>query len=276
MPFLQELSFQGFSTTRLAVVGIPLDENSSYMDGARLGPDSLRAALHSGESNMSTESEVDLSKHISWLDVGNLELTSGEKAIREITQDIALLLEKDVKILSLGGDHSITYPIVKAYAQRYPKLTILHLDAHSDLYDDFDDNPYSHASPFARIMEAKLAERLVQVGVRAMNPHQREQARRFDVEVVAMKDWQGKLNKRFNNPVYLSLDLDVLDPAFAPGVSHHEPGGFSTREVISILQNLKANIVGADIVELNPERDRDGMTAVVAAKLLKELMIKML
>ncbi|EAY29686.1 agmatinase [Microscilla marina] len=276
MPFLQELSFQGFSTTRLAVVGIPLDENSSYMDGARLGPDSLRAALHSGESNMSTESEVDLSKHISWLDVGNLELTSGEKAITEITQDIALLLEKDVKILSLGGDHSITYPIVKAYAQRYPKLTILHLDAHSDLYDDFDDNPYSHASPFARIMEAKLAERLVQVGVRAMNPHQREQARRFDVEVVAMKDWQGKLNKRFNNPVYLSLDLDVLDPAFAPGVSHHEPGGFSTREVISILQNLKANIVGADIVELNPERDRDGMTAVVAAKLLKELMIKML
>lgn len=276
MPFLQELSFQGFSTTRLAVVGIPLDENSSYMDGARLGPDSIREALNSGESNMSTESEVDLSKNISWLDVGNLELGKGEKAIQQISEDIALLLEKDVKILSLGGDHSITYPIVKAYARRYPKLTILHLDAHPDLYDDFDDNPYSHASPFARIMEANLADRLVQVGVRAMNPHQFEQARRFDVEVIGMKDWQGKLNKYFSNPVYLSLDLDVLDPAFAPGVSHHEPGGFSTREVISILQNLKANIVGADIVEMNPERDRDGMTAAVAAKLLKELMVKML
>jgi agmatinase len=276
MPFLQELSFQGFSTTRLAVVGIPLDENSSYMDGARLGPDSLREALNSGESNMSTESQVDLSKNISWLDVGNLELAKGEKAIRQISEDIALLLEKDVKILSLGGDHSITYPIVKAYARRYPKLTILHLDAHPDLYDDFDDNPYSHASPFARIMEENLAERLVQVGIRAQNPHQLEQARRFEVEVIAMKDWQGKLNKQFSNPVYLSLDLDVLDPAFAPGVSHHEPGGFSTREVISILQNLKANIVGADIVELNPERDRDGMTAAVAAKLLKELMAKML
>ncbi len=276
MPFLQELSFQGFSTTRLAVVGIPLDENSSYMDGARLGPDSLREALNSGESNMSTESQVDLSKNISWLDVGNLELAKGEKAIRQISEDIALLLEKDVKILSLGGDHSITYPIVKAYARRYPKLTILHLDAHPDLYDDFDDNPYSHASPFARIMEENLAQRLVQVGIRAQNPHQLEQARRFEVEVIAMKDWQGKLTKHFSNPVYLSLDLDVLDPAFAPGVSHHEPGGFSTREVISILQNLKANIVGADIVELNPERDRDGMTAAVAAKLLKELMAKML
>lgn len=276
MPFLQELSFQGFSTTRLAVVGIPLDENSSYMDGSRLGPDSLRAALNSGESNMSTESQVDLSKNISWLDVGNLELAKGEKAIRQISEDIALLLEKDVKILSLGGDHSITYPIVKAYARRYPKLTILHLDAHPDLYDDFDDNPYSHASPFARIMEANLAERLVQVGIRAQNPHQLEQARRFGVEVIPMKDWQGTLNKHFSNPVYLSLDLDVLDPAFAPGVSHHEPGGFSTREVINILQNLKANIVGADIVELNPERDRDGMTAAVAAKLLKELMAKML
>lgn len=276
MPFLQELSFQGFSTTRLAVVGIPLDENSSYMDGAKHAPDCIRVAMHSDSSNMCTESEIDLSKNISWLDVGNLELGSGEKAIREISEDVALLLEKDVKILSLGGDHSITYPIIKAYAQRYPKLTILHLDAHSDLYDDFDDNPYSHASPFARIMEAGLAQRLVQVGIRTMNPHQREQVKRFDVEVIAMKDWQGRLNKNFSNPVYLSLDLDVLDPAFAPGVSHHEPGGFSTRELISILQNLKANIVGADIVELNPERDQDSMTAMVAAKLLKELMMKML
>ena len=125
-------------------------------------------------------------------------------------------------------------------------------------------------------MEANLAQRLVQVGIRTMNPHQRDQAKRFGVEIIPMKDWQGQLFKNFSNPLYLSIDLDVLDPAFAPGVSHHEPGGMNTSELISIIQNLKANIVGADIVELNPKRDKGGVTAMVAAKLLKELMAKML
>ncbi len=276
MPFTEEISFQGFSTTRLAIVGVPIDENSSFMEGTRLAPQAIRDALHSDSSNMCAENEVDLSKNISWLDVGDLELEEGEKAIRQVSDDINTLLEKDVKIISLGGDHSITYPVVKAYAQRYPNLTILHLDAHPDLYDDFEENPYSHASPFARIMEANLAQRLVQVGIRTMNPHQRDQAKRFGVEIIPMKDWQGQLFKNFSNPLYLSIDLDVLDPAFAPGVSHHEPGGMNTRELISIIQNLKANIVGADIVELNPKRDKGGVTAMVAAKLLKELMAKML
>ena len=208
--------------------------------------------------------------------MGDLELEEGEKAIRQVSEDINTLLEKDVKIISLGGDHSITYPVIKAYAQRYPSLTILHFDAHPDLYDDFEENPYSHASPFARIMEAKLAQRLIQVGIRTMNPHQRDQAKRFGVEVIPMREWQGQLFKNFSNPVYISLDLDVLDPAFAPGVSHYEPGGMNTRELISVIQNLKANIVGADIVELNPRTDRGGVTAMVAAKLLKELMAKML
>ena len=276
MPFTEEISFQGFSTTRLAIVGVPIDENSSFMEGTRLAPQAIRDALHSDSSNMCAENEVDLSKNISWLDVGDLELEEGEKAIRQVSDDINTLLEKDVKIISLGGDHSITYPVVKAYAQRYPNLTILHLDAHPDLYDDFEENPYSHASPFARIMEANLAQRLVQVGIRTMNPHQRDQAKRFGVEIIPMKDWQGQLFKNFSNPLYLSIDLDVLDPAFAPGVSHHEPGGMNTRELISIIQNLKANIVGADIVELNPKRDHGGVTAMIAAKLLKELMAKML
>ena len=276
MPFTEEISFQGFSTTRLAVVGIPIDENSSFMEGARLAPKAIRDALHSDSSNMCTENEVDLSKNISWLDVGDLELEEGEKAIRQVSEDINTLLEKDVKIISLGGDHSITYPVIKAYAQRYPSLTILHFDAHPDLYDDFEENPYSHASPFARIMESKLAQRLVQVGIRTMNPHQRDQAKRFGVEIIPMKEWQGQLFKNFSNPVYISVDLDVLDPAFAPGVSHYEPGGMNTRELIGVIQNLKANIVGADIVELNPRTDRRGVTAMVAAKLLKELMAKML
>ena len=136
----------------------------------------------------------------------------------------------------------------------------------------FEGNKYSHACPFALIMEEGLAKRLVQVGIRTMNLHQREQANRYGVEVIEMKDWQSSIRFQFDGPVYLSFDMDAIDPAFAPGVSHHEPGGFTSREVISILQNLKANIVGADLVEFNPTRDPSGITAMLAAKLYKEML----
>jgi arginase len=109
-----------------------------------------------------------------------------------------------------------------------------------------------------------------------MNPHQRLQAEKFGVDVLEMRRWQQGSRLVFEGPVYLSLDMDVLDPAFAPGVSHHEPGGFSTREILQLLQNLTAPVVGADLVEFNPTRDPTGMTAAVAAKLLKEIAAGML
>ena len=109
-----------------------------------------------------------------------------------------------------------------------------------------------------------------------MTGHQREQAQRFGVEVIEMKEINKAKEISFNGPVYLSLDMDCLDPAFAPGVSHYEPGGMSTRRLLEILQNLKGDLVGADIVEYNPKRDPQGITAMVAAKLLKEIIARML
>jgi len=106
--------------------------------------------------------------------------------------------------------------------------------------------------------------------------HQYEQAKRFGVEIIAMKDIEAFNEITFDGPVYLSLDMDCLDPAYAPGVSHHEPGGLSTREVLNIIQNFKGQLVGADIVEYNPERDIQGMTGMVAAKLLKEIIGRMM
>ena len=125
-------------------------------------------------------------------------------------------------------------------------------------------------------MENGLAERLVQVGIRTMTPHQRQQAERFGVKVLNIDRWSSVFSMEFNGPVYISLDIDVLDPAFAPGVSHHEPGGLATRNVLEIIQNLKAPVVGADIVEFNPRRDPTGITAMVAAKLTKEISARML
>ncbi len=262
--------------TKAAVIGIPLDENSSYLRGAALAPARIRSAYHCTSANYCTESGRDLSLSTTWKDAGDLIFAPESDAFAQIEGSLDALLDDDLRVLALGGDHSITYPILRAYAKKYPHLAILHLDAHPDLYDELDGNRNSHACPFARIMEAGLAERLVQVGIRTITPHQREQAQRFGVEVIDMQKWDPAQVFAFSQPLYISLDMDVLDPAYAPGISHHEPGGLSTREVLRLLQNLQAQIVGADIVELNPSRDVQGVTAMVAAKLFKELLGRLL
>ncbi len=259
----------------VAVVGVPTDENSYFLRGAALAPAKIRQVLHSGETNWSAESGLDLSADDRWQDVGDLEFSRGPAAFEQIEDGVAHLLGLGARVLSLGGDHAITYPILRAFAGAYSNLNVLHLDAHPDLYDEFEGNRLSHACPFARVMEEGLVARLVQVGIRAANPHQQAQIERFGVEVVEMKDWQPGLAYEFDGPLYLSLDLDVLDPGFAPGISHHEPGGLSVRDVIRLIQDLRTPIFGADIVELNPARDVVDVTAMVAVKLVKELVAKM-
>ena len=147
-------------------------------------------------------------------------------------------LDKNYQCISLGGDHSITYPIIDAYHDYFKNLNILHFDAHPDLYDNFDNNPFSHASPFARILEKKLSKRLIQIGIRTMNKEQQEQVDRFKVQVIDMLNFDPNIKLQFNGPVYISIDLDGLDPAFAPGVSHPEPGGLSTRDILQIISNI--------------------------------------
>jgi arginase len=257
----------------VVIVGVPFDDHSTFLKGAALAPQRIREALHSPSSNMCTENIKDLSLEQQLVDIGDLVI---KDYIHDIEHPVSRILEKDAFVLSLGGDHAITYPILKSYAKKHKLLNILQLDAHPDLYNEYEGNPFSHACPFARIMEEKLAARLVQVGIRTMNPHLKVQAERFNVETIDMKSWDSSINLIFNGPVYISLDMDVLDPAFAPGVSHAEPGGFSTREVLGIIQDLEAPVVGADIVELNPGRDINGITAAAAAKFLKEIVEKMI
>jgi len=234
----------------------------------------IRKAFRCDSSNSWTESGIELSPK-SFLDAGDLELpAAGESAT--IENAVGNLLDRGKAPVCLGGDHSITYPIVRAFGKRFADLTLVHFDAHPDLYDEFEGNRYSHACPFARIMEAGLATRLIQVGIRTMNAHQRKQADRFGVEVVEMRELPALARLKFSAPVYLSFDIDVLDPAFAPGISHREPGGMSVREAIAHLQAVKGEIVGADIVEYNPKQDVSQLTAMGCAKILKEILGKMI
>jgi arginase len=260
----------------VALLGIPWDESSSHLRGAAAAPACIREFLASGSMNLCAEDSTDLGAEPRFYDLGDLALSPGPAARDQIEAAVARCLGRDLHLLALGGDHALTYPAVRAYARTYPGLTILHLDAHPDLYDQYEGNRYSHACPFARILEEGLVCRLVQVGIRAMNPHQRAQAERFGVEVHEMRHWQGDLRLELEGPVYLSLDMDVLDPGFAPGVSHPEPGGLSSREVIRLVRRLRAPVVGADLVEFNPSRDLMGITAACAAKLVKEIAVCLL
>lgn len=266
----------GGEVPRLALIGIKFDENSSFMKGASDAPPQIRGAFRSEAWNLTSENGTDLSGDSVFFDAGDIEPVSGSDMFSLIENSLVTLLNDDLAPISLGGDHSITYPIIRAFARRFSNLSILHLDAHPDIYRDFLGNPHSHASPFARIMEEKLATRLVQVGIRAFNAHQREQAQRYGVESIEMRNWRDDITLEFDSPVYISFDVDVLDPAFAPGVSHREPGGLSTRQVIDLIQRIKGNVVGADIVEFNPRMDPLHVTGTVCAKLLKEIAAKML
>ena len=255
----------------ILIQGIKFDEKSSYQQGPSKAPALIREALHCGSSNLFTEELVSIDSP-GIADKGDFKI-SEYVDIEKITEKH---LESGAKILTLGGDHSITFPIIKAHSRKYPSLDILQIDAHCDLYDSFEGDKYSHACPFARIMENGFAARLVQVGIRTLNPHQAEQAEKYQVEIHQMKDLNISSIPAFKNPLYISLDMDGFDPAFAPGVSHHEPGGLTSRQVIGLIQGIDTEVIGADIVEYNPDRDFQNMTAFLAAKMMKEILGKML
>jgi arginase len=256
---------------RIRLIGLPTDSHSSFLRGAASAPPAIRAALASDHSNRAAENGLELGLDILFEDAGDLPLTESSADPALIRGAIAAAASEGCVPLALGGDHMVSFPIVAGLAAVHGPLNILHFDAHPDLYDDFEGDPLSHASPFARIMEAGLAGRLVQVGIRTLNRHCRQQAERFGVEIMEMRHFRAESVPIPQAPLYVSIDLDALDPAFAPGVSHPEPGGLSARELLAVLHRVPGPIVGADIVEYNPSRDINGTTAVLAAKLVKEL-----
>lgn len=262
--------------SRPRIIGLPYDASSSFRRGAAEAPNAIRAALHSAAGNSWSEDLHDLGVEGVLTDDGDLDLADTASARLEIERGIANLYRKGFRPISLGGDHAVTYPALRAVHAVHGPCTVLHIDAHPDLYDEFEGDRYSHACPFARVMEERLASRLVQVGIRTMTGHQRAQADRFGVDVIDMRAWTRGNRPSVSGPVYMSIDLDGIDPANAPGVSHQEPGGLSVRNVIGMIQDCGGTLIGADIVELNPAQDIGDMTARVAAKLVKELAARML
>ncbi len=256
----------------IRLIGLPTDINSSFERGPAQAPAAIRAALFSDRGNMAAESGCEIGIDIEIEDAGDLpltEVTSQDDQL--ISAAVSSAIQADRIPLMLGGDHAVTLPCVAALAAHHGPLTIVHFDAHPDLYEDFEGNPRSHASPFARILEAGYAKNLIQIGIRTLNRACQAQVDRYGVEVIAMKHFTPNCLPPLKGPVYISLDLDGIDPAFAPGVSHPEPGGLTVREVLGVIHAIDAPIIGADIVEYNPNRDVGDVTAIVAAKFVREI-----
>jgi len=258
--------------SKVTLLGIPTDVNSSHLRGPASAPAAIRKELHSGSSNLASENGWNLEDPSIFRDAGDVATTETPADFDVIADAVADVLRQGAGLF-LGGDHFVAWPILEGLRRAgLPAPHLVHIDAHPDLYLDFEGNPHSHASPMARIMERDLAASLTQIGVRTVNPVQQEQIERFGVRAFTARQYDRALAALPSGPTYLSIDLDGLDPAFAPGVSHHEPGGLSVREVLDLIDRLPGPLVAADIVELNPARDLNGTTGAVAAKLVKELV----
>ena len=272
---MQVIEATKMSASSVAIVGLPTDRHSSFLRGAAGAPRIIRAEMFSEQGNPYTELGVDLRRDGLVVDAGDADLSSPDRELEAIEAFVESQIRDGRKVLSLGGDHSVTYPILRAYAKRYAQLSIVHIDAHPDIYESFQGDRLSHASPFARILEDRLARSLVQIGIRTMSPPQQKQVERYSVKVFAA--WEIELARAAlpDGDVYVSLDLDGLDPAFAPGVSHREPGGLSVREALELVKAIPGNVVGADVVEYNPSQDLGNVTASVAAKFAREFIGRM-
>jgi arginase len=261
-------------TGAISLLGIPHDENSSHLRGSADAPALIRRELHSDAHSSWSETGFDLTDR--FLDHGDIDFAGAGDPWERIESEVGRALNAGHPLISLGGDHAIAWPVLRAVRRRHPSLTIVQIDAHPDIYPAYQGNLRSHTSSFARIMEERLADRLIQIGLRTLNDDLRGQIGRFGIEVVEARHVSEGLRLDLTAPVYISMDLDGLDPAFAPGVSHREPGGLSTRQVINLIQGIDQPIVAADIVEYNPSQDLSNMTALVASKLTKEIAGMML
>lgn len=263
-----------FEKANIVIVGVPYDGTSSFRPGSRFAPNAIRESSYGIES-YSPYFDRDL-REKKICDMGDMPLPFGDKelVLHIIEQFSFKLIKNRKKLLSIGGEHLITFPLVKTFSKKYENLAVVHLDAHSDLIDSYRSEKLSHASVIRRIAEVIGFENIYQLGIRSLNntdlnlPYRKENLCLFNFDKA--QEYVSKIN---NRPVYLTIDLDVLDPSIFPGTGTPEPGGVTYKELIDCLKKLCVlNIVGCDVVELSPQYDTTGVSSIVAASVIREVL----
>ncbi len=277
IPFAGVFTKRSDPRTPWAFLGIADDSQSSFLRGPADAPECIRRAYDGRCYNATTESGVDLSSSVT--DLGDLKpRRTWEASAHEYRARVEEILREGFTPFIAGGDHAVTVPVVQAFTVLRRPLHVVQIDAHPDLYSEFEGNPDSHASTAARLVEMSHVQSLTQIGIRTMNEEQRRQAERWSdrLHVLEARRLDGAIPDLGHIPaeaaVYLTVDMDGFDPAFAPGVSHPVPGGLTARQVLGLILGGRWTLVGMDVVEVNPSRDIQYMTAILAARLLHEGM----
>jgi agmatinase len=272
--------FLGFSSKEIlagspVLFGAPLDLTCTYRNGTGKAPRHIRVASDSIET-YSPLLDRDLTD-IRFSDIGDLDLQGLplEAALETVREAASKILQNGAKPLCMGGEHTVTWPMAQAVKNAYPEILILHLDAHSDLRQTYEGSSVNHATVMRLVSRELGADRLVQLGIRAGTREEFNWMYEHGTLMQWTRGRQKELRKRIgDSPVYLSLDLDVLDPACLPGTGNPESGGWFYEDMEHLFRILDGvNLVAADVVELNPDPDPSGASTITAAKIVRELLL---
>ena len=292
-PFMGIPSFMRLPVTRelsgvdVAILGVPFDSGTSHRSGARFGPRKIRemSLLLWGYN---TTLNVRPTEHLKIVDYGDVSVVppSITHTMEAIQATAGRIIENSTTLISLGGDHSIALPLLRAHAARFGPLSVLHIDAHLDTWEsEFEGVPYSHGTPFRHALQEGLIkkEHYLQVGIRGPVSGDTDYvdaselgARTITIHEVMAKGIEtvlGEIRARLQGPVYVTLDIDSADPAFAPGTGTPEVGGLSSYQLLQLVRGLRGlDLVGFDLVEVAPPYDHGDITAILAANLVFEYL----
>lgn len=274
----------------VAIVGVPYDGGTSFRSGTRFGPRKIRemSVILWGYHN---PFQVAPLKRLNVVDYGDVDVIppSIDHTMTNITEAVKGIVSAGAKAISLGGDHSITLPLLRAHHSQHGPLAVVHFDSHPDTWDsEFGGRKYSHGTPFRRALEEKLIDSTayVQIGIRGPTSEAEDwqNARDLGARVITIDEalemgvpavlrTVREIVGRSGGPVYVSLDIDSLDPAYAPGTGTPEVGGFTSHQMLQMLRGLRGlNLVGFDLVEVNPSFDHGDITAIAAANFVFEFL----
>ncbi len=271
-------SHSNYNESEIVIYGMPMDFTVSYRPGSRFGPKRIRE-VSIGLEEYSPYLYRELHE-VKYFDAGDIPLPFGnpEKSINMIADYVSQILEDDKFPLGLGGEHLVTWPIVKEVYKKYPDMLFFHIDAHADLREDYEGEILSHATPVRKIAELIGGKNVYQFGIRSGLKEEflyaKENLNFYPFEV--LEPLKKVLETIADRPIYVTIDIDVLDPAFAPGTGTLEAGGITSKEILAAIHEIskaKANIIGADIVEVAPIYDLADQTAILASKLVREMIL---
>lgn len=271
-----------------AIVGVPFDSGATYRSGTRFGPRKIRESslLIWGFNQVLN---VFPTEDLNIVDYGDVSVVPVDinSTMDNITDEVKSIIYQEVAVVALGGDHSISLPLLRAHASKYGELAVIHFDSHPDTWDqEFEDQPYSHGTPYRRAIEERLVdtEAYIQIGIRGptsgkddLDETREMGAKILTIDQVFEMGIPAVINKMQatigDRPVYVSLDIDSVDPAFAPGTGTPEVGGLSSYQILQLVRGMQGlHIVGFDLVEVSPPYDHGDITSILAANLAFEFI----